>query len=183
MFLICVISLFWIFIIGKEILAPLVISFFIAIFLLPVVTFFEKKLKLSRASAAAISIIILALLLCMIALLLGEQIAGFIKQWPSFRQSYSAAFYNLEKWLNATIHIDAMHQSAILKSETSRLASSSPLIISKTVLSVSSILLYLFFILIDTFFILFYRKLLIKFLAAFSKEQHLPVINLSLIHI
>ncbi|MBC7934501.1 MAG: AI-2E family transporter [Rhizobacter sp.] len=174
--LVSVITIGYIFILGKEILAPLMFSFLFAVFLMPVTRFFELKCKMTRAAAASLSVIILASVIITATYFLSAQISLFARQWPSFRQTYALTLTKIENWVTSNLHIDVTHQLKYINSETSGLTSSTPFIIGETVLSISSILFLFVFILIDTFFILYYRKLLMKFLIAIFKEHNIPAI-------
>ena len=172
MILICLFGLGFIFILGKKILSPLMFSFLFAIVLLPVAGFFETKLKLPRSASSGLSVILLLLFISLILYFVGSQITELAKDWPMFKESFSAAIDQIQNWVMLKFHVDVNKQMSYVHNETQRMLAESAGVIGATVVSLSSVLLFLVFVMIDTFFLLFYRRLIIKFLVAVFTEEN-----------
>ncbi len=172
MILISLIALGFIFIIGKEILSPLLFSFLFAISLLPLAGFFETKLKFTRGAAAGLSVVLLLLFISLILYFVGSQISELAKDWPVFKQQFADTFGKIQDWISLKFHVDLNKQMKYVHNATEKMLASSAGVIGATVISLSSILLFLLFIMIDTFFLLFYRRLIIKFLIAVFTEEN-----------
>ena len=172
MILVSLIALGYICILGKRIISPLLFSFLFAIVLLPVATFFEKKLRLPRSASSGIAVILLIVFVSLIVYIVGSQITDLAQDWPMFKAQFGVTMNNIHTWIGANFHINTAKQLRYIHNATDRLLSASTSLIGETVLSLSSILLFLVFVMIDTFFLLFYRKLIIKFLVAVFKEQN-----------
>lgn len=172
MVLVSLISLGFIFVLGKEILSPLLYSFLFAILLVPLASGIERKLKFPRSAAAGISVILLLLFIFTILFFVGSQISNLADDWPTFRQEFSITLDNFHTWITQKFHVDTARQLIYVHSATDKLLSSSTTIIGKTVLSLSSVLLFMVFVLIYTFFLLFYRRHIIKFLIAVFHEEN-----------
>ena len=157
--LVCLISLGYIFVLGKQILSPLLYSFLFAILLFPLAVTFEIKFKLPRSISSGLCVILLVLFISLILYFVGSQIASLGDDWPMFKKAYVASLDDFRHWVTHTFHVNAVKQLNYVNSATSELVSSSTSIIGETVLSLSSILLFLVFVMIDTFFLLFYRRL------------------------
>ncbi len=180
MVLVSLISIGYIFVLGKEILSPLLYSFLFAILLVPLASGIERKLKLPRSAAAGISVILLLLFIFTILFFVGSQISNLADDWPTFRQEFSITLDNLHTWITQKFHVDTARQVTYVHSATEKLLSSSTAIIGKTVLSLSSVLLFMVFVLIYTFFLLYYRRHIIKFLiAVFHEENAVTVYEIS----
>lgn len=172
MILISLIALGFIFIIGKEILSPLLFSFLFAISLLPLAAFFETRLKFPRNAAAGLAVILLLSFISLILYFVGSQISELTKDWPVFKQQFADTFGKIQEWISLKFHVDLNKQMKYVHNATEKMLASSAGVIGATVVSLSSILLFLLFVMIDTFFLLFYRRLIIKFLIAVFAEEN-----------
>lgn len=179
MILFSLLALGYIFIIGKRVISPLLFSFLFAIVLLPVASFFEKRLKLPRSASAGFAVILLILFVSLIVYFVGSQITDLTQDWPLFKVQFAATTESIHKWVGATFHVNTAKQMNYVHNATDHLLSASTTMIGATVLSLSSILLFLVFTMIDTFFLLFYRRLIMKFLVAvFSEENSATVYDI-----
>ena len=172
MILISIIALGYLFILSKRILSPLLFSFLFAIVLLPLATFFERKLKFPRSAAAGLSVVLLILTISLIMYFVGSQITDLAQDWPLFRDQFTSTITSLQKWITVHFHVNINKQMTYVHNTTTRFLAESTSYIGATVLSLSSIVLFLVFVMIDTFFLLFYRRLIIKFLVAVFKEEN-----------
>ncbi|MEO5998852.1 MAG: AI-2E family transporter [Chitinophagaceae bacterium] len=172
MVLVSLISLGYLSIMGKEILAPLMFSLLIAILLLPVSVFLETRLNLPRSAAAGLSVLLLLLAISIIVYLVGSQVSGLARDWPMFEVQVRSSLTNLQNWISTTFHIDLKKQTDYIESSASKLLNAGTTVLGTTVITVSSLMLFLVFTLIDTFFLLLYRRLILKFLVGVFKEEN-----------
>ncbi|MDQ6812248.1 MAG: AI-2E family transporter [Bacteroidota bacterium] len=172
MILVSLVAIGYIFIMGKKILSPLLFSFLFAIVLLPVATFFEKRLKFPRSASSGLAVILLIVFVSTIVYVVGSQITDLAHDWPLFKVQFSATLDDIHKWIGTHFHINTEKQVKYVHNVTDRMMSASTSMIGATVLSLSSILLFLVFVMIDTFFLLFYRRLILKFLVAVFTEEN-----------
>jgi predicted PurR-regulated permease PerM len=169
--LVGLIALGYLIILGKEILDPLIFGFLFAILLLPIATFFEKKLRLPRSISSLLSIILLLAFVSGILYLVGSQISGLASDWPMLKSQVSQSLDNLSDWVQTAFHINATRQMSYVHSTTQKIMASGTDVLGTTFGAVSSLMLFYVFILIFTFFILLYRSILIRFIVwAFSSE-------------
>lgn len=172
MILVSLIALGFIFVVGKRILSPLLFSFLFAIVLLPVASFFEKKLKLPRSASSGLSVILLVVFVSTVIYLLASQITDLAQDWPMFKEQFLLTINNIHEWIRSNLHVNTAKQIKYLNNATEKMLSASTSMIGATVLSLSSIVLFLVFVMIDTFFLLFYRRLIMKFLIAVFTEEN-----------
>lgn len=176
MVLVSIISIVYISIIGKFILSPLLFAFLLAMLLLPIASFLERKGRLSRGLASTVAILFLILVVGLVFFLIGTQISSLAKDWPQFQEQFTKAGLNIQRWVSRNFHINFREQMNYLDTATDKLKSASTSMISATVLSVSSVLLFLVFVLIESFFILQYRRHLKKFLLSLFSKTHAPIV-------
>jgi predicted PurR-regulated permease PerM len=172
MVLISLIALFYIAVLGKDILAPLIFSLLFSMLLLPVAAFFEKKLRFPRSLASALSVLLLLVSIAGILFLVGSQVSHLVGDWPQFKQELTTSLKDLQHWITLKFHVDVEDQMNYVGNAASHILNTGPAMIGATVLSISSVLLFVAFTLIDTFFLLFYRRLIIRFLVAVFKEEN-----------
>lgn len=174
--LISLIALFYIAVLGKELLSPLLFAFLFSILLLPVAQFLERRLRFPRSAAAGISVILFLLLIATIIYTVGSQISMLAKDWPMFRAQATTSLHSFQQWLAGKYHIDLNRQLDYFNNATSKLLAASTALIGTTVLTLSSIMLFLVFTMIDTFFLLFYRRLIMRFLVGVFREENSLVV-------
>ena len=172
MVLVSLIALFYIAILGKDILAPLIFALLFAVLLLPVCGFMERRLKFPRSMASLSSVLLLVLSLAGLLYLVGSQISSLAEDWPKFKQQVLTSVDSLQHWISLKFHIRIKQQMTYVNTATSKLLETGSSVIGDVLVSFSSLLVFLVFILIDTFFLLYYRRLIIKFLVAVFKEEN-----------
>ena len=176
MVLISLIALFYIAVLGKTVLVPLVFGLLFSVMLLPLASFFERRLRFPRSLASLLSVLLLVCSLAALLYLVGSQISSLADDWPQFKQQVMSSVTSLQQWISAKFHIRIKQQMTYVNNATSKLLETGSSVLGDVVVSFSSILLTLVFILIDTFFLLYYRRLIIRFLVAVFKEENSVIV-------
>jgi predicted PurR-regulated permease PerM len=172
MVLVSLIALFYIAILGKGILAPLIFALLFAVLLLPVCGFMEKRLRIPRSLASLLSVLLLVLSLVGLLYLVGSQISSLAEDWPKFKQQVLTSVDSLQHWISVKFHIRIKQQMTYVNNATSKLLETGSSVLGDVLVSFSSLLVFLVFTLIDTFFLLYYRRLIIRFLVAVFREEN-----------
>lgn len=156
----------------KEVLCPLIFALLFSVALLPLVNFFEKRLRFPGGMAAGISVILLVIVLFSLFYFLGSQISRLASDWPQFQSQMDVTIKNLQEWIDAKLNIGIREQMKYVNKATTQVIDSSSSVIGSTVVSISSILFFIVLTMIYTFFLIFYRHHLLKFLIAVCKEEN-----------
>lgn len=175
--LIGLISLGYLVIQAKEILDPLIFGFLFAILLLPIATFFEKRLRFSRTLSSLFSIIALLVFIGCILYVVGSQIGGLTSDWPMLKSQLGQSLKDLSGWVQDAFHINASKQMVYVEDTTKKIMASGGEVVGQTFDAVSSLMLFYVFILIFTFLILLYRALLIRFIVWVFSDDHSDVVH------
>jgi len=183
MVLISLIALFYIAILGKSILAPLIFGLLFAVLLLPVAHALETKLHLPRSLASIISVLLLVFSIALIFYLVGAQISTLTEDWPLFKQQVLSSLNDLQHWISAKFHIRIKQQNAYIDNATSKLLATGSSVLGTAVMSISSTVLFMVFIMFDTFFLLYYRRLIVRFLVSVFKEENAVTVYDIIAHI
>jgi predicted PurR-regulated permease PerM len=176
MVLVSLIALFYIAVLGKSILAPLVFALLFAVLLLPLANFLEHRLRFPRSLASLLSVVILVLALAGLLYVVGAQISNLADDWPQFKQQVSSSVNDLQVWISHKFHVRIKQQMTYVNNATSKLLESGSSVIGDVFVSFSSFLLFLVFIMIDTFFLLYYRRLIVRFLVSVFRQENSVVV-------
>ncbi|GGH15752.1 AI-2E family transporter [Mucilaginibacter phyllosphaerae] len=169
-------TLFYLIIIGKEILDPMMFGFLFAVLLLPVSNFLEKKCRLPRSASSFVSILLLVGFVGGVLYLIGSQVSSLANDWPMLQKQVTQSINNLSDWVQNTYHINTHKQLTYVNSTADKIMESGTAVLGTTFGAVSSLLLFYVFILIFTFFILFYRRLLFRFITWVFSEEHKTIV-------
>lgn len=176
MVLVSLIALGYLFVLGKEVLSPLLFALLFSILLLPVANFFERRLKVRRSAASGVAVLLLIFSVGLILYLVASQMTALAGDWPQFKLQLSTTLLEFQHWISAKFHVNMVKQMDYVNTATTRLLTSSTAVIGATVISVSGILLFLVFTMINTFFLLFYRRHIVTFLVKVFKEDNEAIV-------
>ena len=153
----------WVLVIGKGILAPLMMAFFISIVLLPIFRFLRNK-RFPEVLAIAISILTLLLLLGGIIWFFSSQISKLLADFPAIRENILNHLNALSKWINLKTHFSTDDQLKLINEQSNRLLNYAGNVLRGAAGSITSVIIFLGLLPIYTFLILFYKNLLVKFI-------------------
>src|ERR1700759_88047 len=183
MILISLVALFYIAILGKSVLAPLVFSLLFAVLLLPLANFLERRLRFPRSLASLMSVILLIAFLAGLLYLVGSQISNLADDWPLFKQQVLTTLGDLQHWISIKFHIRIKQQNTYIDNATSKLLATGSSVLGDTLLSISSLVLFMVFVMFDTFFLLYYRRLIVRFLVSVFREENAVTVYDIIAHI
>jgi putative permease len=167
-----IISLSYILILGKTLLAPLFFSLLMALLLLPFATFLEQKLRFKRSLSTITAVVLMIAAIGGILYFFGNQMTDLAKDWPLLEQKANQSFHELQQWVAKSFNLNAQKQLDYLKESAGKAVETSATVVTATLATVSSTLLFLAFTLLFTFFLLNYRSILYTFLTGVFKEEH-----------
>ncbi len=156
---------------GQDVLVPFAYAVLLALLLLPLTNFLEKK-GLSRVSSIGISLFISVFFIFGIFYFLSTQIANFVDDIPSIKKHLEDHYVSLQKWIRQKLHISFREQNQYFNNAAEKIKDSGTEYISDTFFSITQILMLAILMPIYTFLILYYRDLIRRFLyAVFRKED------------
>ena len=174
--LICIICLFYIAIIGRTLLAPLIFALLFSLLLLPLSVFLENRFGMSRALSSFLALISLIVAIGGIMTILGSQLTALAQDWPAFKKQVLDATSALQQWISLKFHVDSAQQVSYITDSATEALNTGTTLIGHTLLSVSSIVFFLLFIFLYTFFILLHRRLLLRFIVSLFDEKDSVVV-------
>ncbi len=162
--LLSIIALFYICIIGKSILVPLVMGFLVSMLLLPLSNFQEKKLKFPRILSSLISPILFSLAVIAVIYFIATQMAQFTDDLPEFKQQMEKLFHEGQVFVYDKFGVSEQEQISYIQKNAEEVLKRGSGVVGTAVTSLTSILASSMFVFLGIFFFLLYRSHLVKFL-------------------
>lgn len=167
-----VVAFFFVMYIGAEIILPLIFATIIAILLNPLVSWLHGK-KIHRIVAIIISLLVAIILLGGLVYFIVWQTSRFGESMPQLKQKFNALLAQAITWTADTLNLEESRISgwiARLKSESGKNSSA---MVGQTLSTVGSLFMVVFIMPIYVFTILYYKPLLLQFIAKmFKKNNH-----------
>lgn len=171
--LICILSTGFLLIYAKALFCPLFFALLLAILLLPMAVFFEKRLAIHHTIASMLPVLILIVVISLLAYMVSAQFINLIRSWSLFKKQLDLSYIQMQNWIVDHFNISAGSQDNFVHNAESKLVERRGRIAATAVMSATSFLLFVVLLLFDTFFILLYRRLLFTFLVSiFKNRQH-----------
>jgi len=157
--------------IASDIIVPLAFAILLAILLLPITNFLERK-KVPRALANIIAILIALIFIGSIVYFLSSQISAFMQDLPSIKQHLADHWITVQKWISQKFHFTRMQQTNFMVNAADKIKNSGNGILGDTVISVTQAMMVLVLLPVYTFLILYYRGMIKKFFLSVFKNEH-----------
>ncbi len=169
--------LFFILYIGQDIIIPLVFAIMIAILLNPVILFL-CRMKIPRALAIIISLMVTMSIITGIFYFFISQISLFSESFPLFKQKFLTLFNDSERWVANTFNISKWKVDAWVTKTQKEGMDNGPEVITKTVSTLGGMFMTFFLMPVYVFFIIYYKPLLMEFIARlFPKTLQVMVVE------
>jgi len=149
-------------VIGRDIIMPLLMAFFISIVLLPVYHFFRNK-KFPEALAIFLSILLLAVIIGGIVWFFSSQITNLVADFPQIRKNVTSHLNSLSRWVNDISDFSTKEQLNFINEQSNKLLTYAGNILTGAAGSLSGILLFIGLLPIYIYLLLFYKNLLLRF--------------------
>ncbi|WP_207426318.1 AI-2E family transporter [Pedobacter sp. SYSU D00535] len=161
--------------IGKDIIMPIVMAFFISIVLLPLYQFFKRR-KLPEALAIFLSILILIVIFALIGWFFSSQVTNLLADFPTIRRNVTIHLNSLSGWIDSISHFSTDEQIKFIDEQSNKLLNYATGLLTNAANSVSAVLLFVGLLPIYVYLLLFYKNLLLRFVFMwFPEENHAKV--------
>jgi len=165
-------AFFYILYIGQDIFVPLIFSTIIAILLNPVVNYLTRK-GLNRVVAIIIVLSVALLIIAALMYLLASQVSNFTESLPQLKQKTAVLFNDITDWISQKFNIGKPKIAAWVDKTKGEGMNNSSAVIGETLGTISGVLVLIFLLPVYIFMILFYKPLLLEFIAQlFERDKH-----------
>lgn len=159
-------------IVGKDVINPLVMAFFLSIMLLPVYRWFRRR-RLPETLAISLSLLILIVVVAMIGWFFSSQISRLVADFPQIKANVQAHLGSLSSWLDAKTGLSTERQTKLLADQNDKLMNYAGGVLGSTASSLTGILVFVGLLPIYVFLMLFYKNLLLRFVFLwFTPDTH-----------
>ncbi|MHB1176934.1 MAG: AI-2E family transporter [Daejeonella sp.] len=158
-------------VVGKGIIMPVLMAFFLSIMLLPVYRFLRAK-RVPEVLAIFLPILLVAILLSGIVWFFSAQVSNLAADFPQIQKNISSHLTTLSNWINRKTDFSTQEQVKFLKDQSSKLLNYGGNLASGAALSLTSVFIFLGLIPIYIFLFLSYKNLLLRFVFLWFEQDH-----------
>lgn len=170
--LISIIGIVYISIVGKSILVPLVMGFLVAMLLLPLSNFMERRMKFPRILSSLISPILFSLLVLGVFFFIGTQMAKFQEDLPEFKTQIEELFHKGQEFVYTKFGVSEQEQIQYISKNAEEMLKKGSGVLGTALSSITSTLATSTFVFLAIFFFLLYRSHLVKFIIWCFPPEH-----------
>ena len=162
-------------VIGRDIIMPILMAFFISIMLLPLYRFLIRK-KFPETLAIILPIIVMLVFIAGIVWFFSAQIAILADDFPQIKENVSNHLKSLQEWIGSITGIETTKQTAFLKEKSDDLLNMSGKAASGAAVTLSGIFVFVGLLPIYIYLLLFYKDILLRFTFMwFKTDDHAKV--------
>lgn len=159
--------------IGQDIIVPLAFAILLAVLLLPLNNYLERK-GISRVFAIILSLALFIIISSGVIYFLSSQIAGFMNDIPAIKKHLAEHEKTVQHWMTQQFNITKTEQTTIIDNAAEKIKDSGSGLLGNTFLSVTQGILLIVLLPVYCFLILYYRSMIKRFLIALFKSEHEP---------
>jgi predicted PurR-regulated permease PerM len=163
-------------VVGKDIITPLVMAFFLAMMLLPVHRFFRRK-RIPESLSIFLSILLLVIIVGLLVWFFSSQVSGLISDFPQIKQNVQLHLDSLSKWIDSKWGLSTERQVQIINEQNDKLLNWAAGLLSGAASSVTGVVIFIGLLPIYVFLLLFYKNLLIRFVFLWFPEKSQPKVE------
>jgi predicted PurR-regulated permease PerM len=157
---------------GKDIIAPILMAFFLSIMLLPVLRFLRRK-KVPEVLAIILSLLMLIIIIGGLVWFFSSQISRLISDFPTIRENVKAHLNSLSTWISTKTNYSTAKQVQIFNEQSDKFLGNAGGMLSGAASSITSIFIFVALLPIYIFLMLFYKNLLLRFVFLwFPADSH-----------
>ena len=161
---------------GREVITPLVMAFFLALMLLPVLRFLRRK-KVPEGLAIFLAIIFLAVIIGLVIWFFSSQISRLIADFPQIKKNVQLHLNSLSAWINSKWGISTERQVQLINEQNDKLFTFASGMLGGAASSVTGTLIFFGLLPIYIYLLLFYKNLLIRFVFIWFPHKSQPKVK------
>lgn len=163
-------------VIGRDIIMPMLMAFFISIMLLPVYRFLKRK-KIPESLSIILSILLVALFVALIVWFFSNQIGILVKDFPQIKANVTQHINSLSDWISRITHYDDKQQKAFIQTKSDDLMNMGTSLAGGAAVTLSGIFVFIGLLPIYIYLMLFYKDILLRFIFMWFKTDDHPKVK------
>lgn len=149
-------------VVGSDIIAPLLMAFFISIVLLPVYRFF-MRIRFPEVLSIFMAILLLIILVVGIFWFFSSQISRLVSDFPQIKENVTVHLNSISAWVNEKTNFSTERQVKLINEQSNKLLNYAGGLLGGAAASLTSIFIFVGLLPIYIFLILYYKNLLLRF--------------------
>lgn len=162
-------------VVGRDIIMPIIMAFFISIMLLPIYRFL-RKYKIPESISIVVPILLVAIFIAGIVWFFSAQIGMLVDDFPQIKQNVAKHLQSLQEWVSNLTGIDTKKQTAFINEKSDDLLSMGGKAASGAAVTLTGVFVFVGLLPIYIYLILFYKDILLRFTFMwFKADDHAKV--------
>lgn len=161
---------------GQTVIMPLLVAFFIALLMLPMLRWLKQR-GIPESLSIVICIIVFFLVIAGILTFLSFQIAGFVSDIETIRKNLMVHWNNLSAWISSKTNLTLNQQIEMLRQQGTKMGDNVTRYLQGAAVSLSGVFVFVGLLPIYIFLMLFYRHLLLRFVYLWFEEAEHPKVE------
>lgn len=157
--------------IGQEIIVPILFALVLAILLNPIVEFLIKH-RWKRTLAISVAVLSLVVVVISVMYFVAIQLAHFRDAWPQLQERATTLGQEALHWATEKFNLSQSQLNKLIESKKADGLSVVGSTLGGTLLSLSNLLVVLFLVPVYIFLFLYYKPLLLNFVAQVFADEH-----------
>jgi len=163
-------------VVGRDVIMPIIMAFFLAIILLPIFRFLRRK-KVPEGLAIFLSILFLALLIGLLVWFFSWQIGSLVADFPQIRKNVQLHLNSLSAWINTKWGLSTERQIQIINEQNDKVMTYAGSMLGGAAASITDIAIFIGLLPIYIFLLLFYKNLLLRFVFLWFPQSAHPKVE------
>ncbi|MBY0244354.1 MAG: AI-2E family transporter [Sphingobacteriaceae bacterium] len=161
--------------IGKDLIMPILMAFFISIMLLPIYRFLIRR-KVPELIAIISPILVVFVVLCALIWFFSVQLNFLVADFPLIKNTITQHLHHLSEWISQSTNLSVKSQLKMLDSKSNDILTMSGKIATGTALTLSNLFMFIGLLPIYVYLILYYKDTLLRFVFLwFKPSEHKEV--------
>jgi predicted PurR-regulated permease PerM len=161
---------------GREVITPIVMAFFLALMLLPVLRFLRRK-KVPEGLAIFLSIVFLGIIIGLVVWFFSSQISGLVSDFPQIKHNVKLHLTSLSHWIDSKWGFSTDRQVKLINEQNDKLFNMAGGMLGGAASSVTGTLIFIGLLPIYIFLLLFYKNLLLRFVFLWFPHKSQPKVE------
>ncbi|HEY8389124.1 MAG TPA: AI-2E family transporter [Parasegetibacter sp.] len=149
--------------VGKGVLTPILLAFFISLLVLPIYNFLRRR-KVPEILSISLCILFLIIVVGLVIWFLSAQVSKLISDFPELQKNVTLHINTISQWISEKTNLSSERQADMINKQASKFLDSAGGILTGAAASLTSIFVLIGLLPLYIFLLLFYKNLLLKFI-------------------
>jgi len=160
-------------VVGRDIILPLIMAFFLAIILLPVFRFLRSR-RIPEGLSIFLAILFLATVIGALVWFFSWQVGNLISDFPQIRKNVELHLNSFSSWINSRWGLSTERQIQLINQQNDKLLDYAGGMLSGAAASLTDVVIFVGLLPIYIFLLLFYKNLLLRFVFLWFPQSDHP---------